>query len=389
VNGSFIATPMILIRSFPRPKFYGAIHMRYTKLENFYRYALVFSTVGVAALATAVLHPATGEEALFFFAAVTISTLYGGLVPGLVSIALSVLSIDYFFARTISGFTLVLYNVPLLAIFVSLTLLISCLVEFRRRAKEQLRRANADLEQQVKDRTSELTRANRIKDEFLAIVSHDLRQPLNSILGWLKIIDSHPNDHQLSARALAVIGNSAREQVRLVTQLLDISRIGRGDFSLECRPVEFASIVEVVAEQLTPNATAKNIDIKLLLDQNVGEVSGDRDRLLQVVSNLLGNAMKFTPEGGRVVVRLSRVDSQAELSVVDDGAGISADFIPHIFEPFRAGANGRISGGLGLGLAIVKAIVETHGGRVIAQSEGEGKGSKFVVTLPLSSPVGV
>jgi signal transduction histidine kinase len=254
------------------------------------------SRYGIATVCTTVLHARTGEEALFFFAAVTISTLYGGLTAGLLSIGLSILSIDYFFAEPIGGLGLTLYNIPLLAIFVSLTLLITYLVELRRRAEDQLRTTNGELERRISERTSELIKANRFKDDFLATVCHDLRQPLTSILGWLRIIDANPNDHELVARAVRVIEKSTLEQAQLVSDLVDVSAISRGCLSLEFQPVELASIIELAAEQLLPIATAKQIKIELMLGQRIEPISGDQKRLLQVVSNLLGNAVKFTPK---------------------------------------------------------------------------------------------
>jgi signal transduction histidine kinase len=352
------------------------------------RYGIPLVTVGIATVCTTVLHARTGEEALFFFAAVTISTLYGGLTAGLLSIGLSILSIDYFFAEPIGGLGLTLYYVPLLAVFVSLTLLISYLVELRRRAEDQLRTTNRELERRISERTSELIKANRLKDDFLATVSHDLRQPLTSILGWLRIIDANPNDHELVARAVRVIEKSTLEQAQLVSDLVDVSGIARGGLSLEFQLVELASIIELAAEQFLPIANAKQIKIELMLGQEIEPISGDQKRLLQVISNLVGNAVKFTPKGGRVVVRLESVDSKIRLSVADNGQGIQPEFMPHIFEPFRRGTNAGTPAGLGLGLAIVKYIVERHGGHISAYSEGEGKGSTFVVTLPSpSAPV--
>ena len=356
--------------------------MRFPVLQNASRYGIPLLTVSLATLCTTLLHRATGEEALFFFAAVTISTLYGGLVAGLISIGLSVLAIDYFFAQPIGNLALTLYNVPLLAVFISLALLISYWVELDRRKEDQLRRANAELEQRVSERTSELVKANRVKDEFVATVSHDLGQPLTSILGWLDVIESHPNDPESVSRALKVLRRSTEEQAQLVRDLIDVSGIACGGLSFRFRPVDLASVIESAVERLLPIATAKQIDIELMLDKTTAPISGDSDRLLQLVSNLLGNALKFTPPGGRIIVQLASVGSELELSVADNGQGIDPEFIPYVFEPFRRGATARRSSGLGLGLAIVKHIGESHGGRVTAQSEGEGTGCKFIVTIP-------
>lgn len=348
-----------------------------------WRYGITLLNVVLATALTIFLHEATGEEALFFLVAVTISTLYGGLGPGLLCIGLSVLSINYFFVGSLGTITTALYNVPLLIVFVSLALLISYLVETKRRVEVQLRATNRDLEQRVAARTSELLQANRVKDQFLAVVTHDLRQPLTSILGWLRLLEGKTSDDELVARALQVIKKSALHQTHLVNELVDVSSIARGSLSLHLEPLDFASIVNEAIEDVMPKAVLQHVEINVMIANAAVPVCGDYHRLLQVILNLLENALKFTPPGGRIAVRLSKAAEEVKLSVADTGEGISPEFMPHVFEPFRRASDNAPGSGLGLGLAIVKHVIESHGGRVSVESEGEGKGSEFIVTLPL------
>lgn len=312
-----------------------------------------------------------------------VSTFYGGRVAGLISTVLSFLAIDYFFLEPIGTMKMALTDVPMLAVFISLAFLISYLVEIRRRAEEQLRETNAELEQRVSERTAELVKANHVKDEFLAMVSHDLRTPLTSIKGWLRIIDSHPTNQESVTKALGIIERNVNTQVQLVNDLLDVSAIASGGLAMQLRPLEFSTIIEWTAEQLLPLARSRGIDIELRLDKTLDTISGDPDRLSQVVSNLLGNALKFTENGGRVVVSLESVDAEVRLTVTDTGRGIKPQLLPYVFDAFRQDDAARSLGGLGLGLAIVKHIVESHGGRVTAASDGDGKGSTFTFTLPM------
>ena len=346
------------------------------------RYSITLINVVLATVLTVFLHKATGEEALFFLVAVTISTLYGGLGPGLLCIGLSVLSINYFFVGPLGTITAALYNVPLLIVFVCLALLISYLVETKRRAEVQLRATNSDLEQRVAARTSELLQANQVKDQFLAMVTHDLRQPLTSILGWLRLLEGNTSDDALVARALQVIKKSALHQTHLVSDLIDVSSIARGSLSLHLEPLDLASIVNAAVEEVMPKAELKHVEINVMIENTAVPVCGDYHRLLQVILNLLENALKFTPPGGRIALRMRSAPEEVELSVADTGKGISPEFMPHVFEPFRRASDAPGSG-LGLGLAIVKHVIESHGGRVKVESEGEGKGSEFIVTLPL------
>ena len=232
---------------------------------------------------------------------------------------------------------------------------------------------------------AEAQAANRSKDEFLAILSHELRTPLNAILGWSEVLLVNREDPELLSRGLEAISRNVKAQTRLIEDLLDISRIISGKMRLEARVVELAPIVESAVEAIRHAAEAKRIQLRSVLDP-AGAIIGDPERLQQVLWNLLSNAVKFTPKGGHVQVSLTRVNSHVEIVVSDDGAGISPEFLPHIFERFRQAdsSSRRLAGGLGLGLAISRDLVELHGGSLEAHSAGEGKGATFIVSLPLS-----
>ncbi|MEH2071710.1 MAG: response regulator [Nostoc sp.] len=237
---------------------------------------------------------------------------------------------------------------------------------------------NARLYQQAID-------ANRIKDEFLAVLSHEIRTPLNPILGWAKLLRSNKLDQKKTAFALETIERNAKLQTKLIEDLLDISRILRGKLSLNVCPVDLATIIRAAIETVRLSAEAKLIQIHSTLDSDVGQVFGDPGRLQQIVWNLLSNAIKFTPEGGQVEIYLEQIDSQVQIRVKDTGKGISPDFLPYVFDTFRQAdsATTRKFGGLGLGLAIVRYLVEMHGGTVFAESLGEGRGATFIIKLPM------
>ena len=225
---------------------------------------------------------------------------------------------------------------------------------------------------------------NALKDEFLAIVSHELRSPLTSIAGWAHILRRGASAEDLD-RGLEVIEQSVRLQAKLIEDLLDISRIASGRLSIELQPVEPRGFIDAAVEAVRPAAEAKSIHIRKVLDLAAGPVSGDPGRLQQVMVNLLSNAVKFTPERGCVEVRVERCEEHALISVADNGRGIPAAFLPHVFERFRQADTSihQRYGGLGLGLAIVKHLVELHGGSIAAASPGEGQGATFVLRLPL------
>jgi PAS domain S-box-containing protein len=232
-------------------------------------------------------------------------------------------------------------------------------------------------------------RATRLKDEFLATLSHELRTPLSAILGWTQLLlreeaSKGPDEQK---RAIEVIDRNARAQVKLIDDLLDLSRIMTGKLRLDLHQVSFASVVEAAVDSAKPSADVKGIRLKAILGSSSQDiVSADSARLQQVVWNLLTNAIKFTPKGGQVQVLLQRVNSHFELSVSDTGIGIPANYLPHVFDRFsqKDSSTTRTFGGLGLGLAICKQLVELHGGAIRAASQGEGKGATFFVQLPLS-----
>ncbi|HEY9620590.1 MAG TPA: GAF domain-containing sensor histidine kinase, partial [Crinalium sp.] len=232
---------------------------------------------------------------------------------------------------------------------------------------------------------TEADRANRIKDEFLAVLSHELRSPLNPILGWTRLLQTGKLDETRQRDALATIERNAKLQTQLIEDLLDISRILQGKLSLTAAPVGLAFVISAALETVRLAAEAKHIQIALDLDPNIALISGDAARLQQVVWNLLTNAVKFTPQSGQVTIELRQIGQLAQIRVTDTGKGIAADFLPHVFEYFRQqdGSTTRKFGGLGLGLAIVRQIVEMHGGTVWAESQGENQGATFTVQLPV------
>jgi len=234
---------------------------------------------------------------------------------------------------------------------------------------------------------TEAERANRTKDEFLATLSHELRTPLTAILGWTHLIRSGNLDNAIMPRALETIERNARSQSQLIDDLLDVSRIISGKLMLDLRPVELASLVETSVDTVRPMAEAKSIRMLPSLKTSHCLVSGDAARLQQVVWNLFSNAVKFTPEGGRVDVLLTCDETHVELRVSDTGQGINPNFLPYIFDRFRQadGTTTRKHGGLGLGLAIVRHLVELHSGTISAHSDGDGQGTTFILKLPLGS----
>ena len=243
---------------------------------------------------------------------------------------------------------------------------------------------NTDIEELLQTRMR-AERANQLKDEFLATLSHELRTPLNAILGWSQMLQNRNLSEAETKKALATIERNARSQSQLIDDILDVSRIITGKLRLDVRAVELPTVIMAAVDTARPAAEAKNIRLQTLLDPQAETLSGDPDRLQQVVWNLLSNAIKFTPKNGRVQVRLERVNSHVEIVVSDTGKGIEPDFLPHVFDRFRQsdGSMTRRHGGLGLGLAIVRQLVELHGGTVSVASDGAEQGSTFIVNLPL------
>ncbi|QLE39278.1 response regulator [Nostoc sp. C052] len=266
----------------------------------------------------------------------------------------------------------------------------------RKRSEALLQEQNDRLNQlmiSLQQQTEQAQQANRIKDEFLAVLSHELRSPLNPILGWARILQKSHQDAAKTQYALETIERNAKLQAQLIEDLLDVSRILQGKLSLNTVPVGLTFTIKAALETVRLAAEAKSIQIQTIFEPNIGQVLGDSGRLQQVVWNLLSNAIKFTSPGGQVEVRLETIKDEVDtcaaeytqITVSDTGRGISGDFLPYVFDYFRQadGTTTRKFGGLGLGLAIVRHLVELHGGTVQAASPGEGQGAVFKVKLPL------
>jgi PAS domain S-box-containing protein len=253
-------------------------------------------------------------------------------------------------------------------------------------AREKAEQERAGLLVRERDARQHAEEADRLKDEFLATLSHELRTPLTSILGWASMIRNGEVEGANAARALETIERNARSQARLIDDLLDVSRIITGNLRLDLNPLNLTPIVEAAVDALRPTADVKGIEVRTQFESADCLVKGDPNRLRQVIWNLLSNAIKFTGRGGSVTIELRCVDANARLVVSDTGEGIPESFLPYVFERFRQAeaSISRKQGGLGLGLAVVRHLVELHGGRISAESEGQDKGSTFTVDLPLA-----
>jgi signal transduction histidine kinase/ActR/RegA family two-component response regulator len=257
-------------------------------------------------------------------------------------------------------------------------------VSSARRAAAGRQRERASILDQERKLRATAEAANHAKDEFLSVISHELRSPLNAILGWNRILALKRRDDPEVASITPRIEQSAKAQLKMVNDLLDLGRVGTGKLKIELRPTQLARVVNGAADLARPAAVAKGIELVTELVPGAGQLRGDPDRLQQVVANLLSNALKFTLSGGRITVSLRDVDGFSELTVTDTGQGIARDLLPYIFDRFRQGdsSSTRHSGGLGLGLTLVREIVALHGGSVSASSPGPGGGATFVVQLP-------
>jgi signal transduction histidine kinase len=269
---------------------------------------------------------------------------------------------------------------------IALVAVLLCLSLLRRDLERRSRLADerAELLRREQDARSQAETANRLKDDFLATLSHELRNPLHAVVGWLQIMRQRPDDRALHLRAMETVERNARALQRMIEDLLDASRASRGKLELSIAPTAISTLVTSVLETVRPSAASRGVSLTEHLVAADVVVNGDYDRLAQVVINLVTNAIKFTPEGGRVDVSLTREEDMVVIGVEDTGRGISPEGLPQVFEAFRQ-TGPQVpgwEGGLGLGLSIAKHIVELHGGTITAVSSGIGKGALFVVRLP-------
>jgi signal transduction histidine kinase/CheY-like chemotaxis protein len=362
------------------------------------RWAVSVLSVLAAAGLGRLLAPWVGAESayLLFTVAVMVSARYGGLWSGL--------------AATVFGGALVLgvfVTTPgspaqwlLLGVFLAVGACLSYLTETlagrdaatRGRAEDR-RRLEAELAEasrganELRREAEGLQEAGRLKDAFLATVAHELRTPLSAMLGWAHVLRDEKVDETTSVRALDAILRNARAQMRLITDLLDVSRIVAGTMRVEMQTVEPVAVIRAALETVRPAAEAKGVTLTSNVDAEAGPVTGDPSRLQQVLWNLLTNAIKFTPEGGAVAVRVQAVAGQVEVTVEDTGPGIPPAFLPHVFERFRqaAGEVNRGKSGLGLGMAIARKVVELHEGTITAANRDPGPGAVFTVRLPVKA----
>ncbi len=347
------------------------------------RYLVGLGLTVLALLASLAMQAVTGGRVVImpFFPAMIAVALYAGVGPGVMCTAITILVA---FTSWRGGWGANAYlrvsdAWALLMFVLSATLIM--IIAARLRQVEQRRAELLALERQARE---EAERAGRMKDEFLATLSHELRNPLSAIVGWAQVLHTQPLPPQV-VKGLEVIERNARSQTRIVDDLLDMSRMAAGMARLDIRNVDLQKIVDAAILPIQPAAHAKGIKIDRIAGAS-GITSCDPDRLQQVIANLLTNAVKFTPEGGWIEVRVDHRPPHAEIAVRDSGIGIDPAFLPFVFDRFRQADPSitRQHSGLGLGLSICKQLVELHGGTIRATSDGTGKGSTFTIRLPVS-----
>lgn len=352
--------------------------------------AITLGSVALAMIVRSIIDFQLNERINYatFYVAVIVSALYCGARWGLFSILLStslaVLSLPPLGHAAIEEWN----DLAGLFIFLTVASVIVWLcdrVREHRRVAEDLAKERQELLVSECAAREEAERLNHMKDSFLATVSHELRAPLQSIIGWAQLLRTGNMSDDDVSLALDAIDRGVRMQSQLINDLLDLSRIGMGKLRLEVRPMALAETFRMAVQTVLPAAQAKNVHLQIDCE-GMGSVLGDADRLQQVIWNLLSNAIKFTPAGGSVRARLDQDDHSVSLIVADTGEGIAPDFLPRIFDRFQQAEGERRREGLGLGLAIVKELVELHGGTVQAHSEGKGQGTEFKVLLPKHPP---
>jgi len=334
----------------------------------------VLAATGVSIVLEPVTHVAASP---LFVAVVTASAWLGGLACGLLATVLATVALDAVMASSWPSFTFGEEAVARLVVFVIVALFVSALDQARRRSESQ----RAILLERERAARAEAEDANRAKDEFVTMVAHELRTPLTAIVSWSAVLSDARIAPALADRALEAIRRNVGVQARVIGDLVDLARLGRGRFSLQLERVDVGIVVDAAAAAVAALAGARGVKIAVDADPTLPSVHGDVARLQQIVSNLLGNAIKHSDPGTTVHVGVDAVAAGVRIVVRDEGNGIAPELLPHIFEPYRQGARAANSG-LGLGLAIVRKLVELHGGRVEASSAGLGQGACFTVILP-------
>jgi signal transduction histidine kinase len=363
------------------------------------RYALALLIIGLTLLVRLLMAPlweTTAPFALFMFATV-ITAAYCGVGPALLTGTAGLLTRLYFDSPVVDG-AIAWEEIIRLGLFICFVVGTTIVLNRMRVDRLQLETSMAAAQRELQERRRvevalESARAgaeaaNRLKDEFLALVSHELRTPINAILGWVTLLRNGALPADRSMYALEIIHKNAKTQAQLVTDLLDIAHGLTGQFQLDARAVNLSTLLRSVVDASRDAADARHLTLWMSVAPEHLVVWGDPARVDQIITHLLANAIKFTPEGGEVGVTLARRDSSAELVVTDTGEGIEPEFEPYLFEPFRQADTGatRRYGGLGLGLALVRQLVELHGGTVTGGALGNETGARFTVRLPLHDP---